>query len=143
FLEIAFAEKVRDLTRNAIPRYKHSVMGEREQLDVATEKDAGEGAFAVVELRRDVLDLRRDQEEMLILLEDETRRDELYQKIYDSVKDPHISRRSICSTLKPPRLRRPRPTSIQTSGKSAIGKTPRCTKYKSRSVWRAKKHVKP
>jgi len=88
FLEIAFAEKVRDLTRNAIQRYKHSVMGEREQLDVATDKDAGEGAFAVVELRRDVLDLRRDQEEMLILLEDETRRDELYQKIYDSVKDP-------------------------------------------------------
>jgi predicted DNA-binding protein YlxM (UPF0122 family) len=88
FLEIAFAEKVRDLTRNAIQRYKHSVMGERDQLDVATDKDVGEGAFAVVELRQDVLDLRRDQEEMLILLEDETRRDELYQEIYDAVKDP-------------------------------------------------------
>ena len=88
FLEIAFAEKVRDLTTNAIERYKKSVMGERDQLDVWTGKEAGKGAFAVVELRQDVVDLRRDQEEMLILLEDETRRDELYPKIYAAVKDP-------------------------------------------------------
>ena len=88
FLEIAFAEKVRDLTTNAIERYKKSVMGERDQLDVWTGKEAGKGAFAVVELRQDVVDLRRDQEEMLILLEDDSRRDELYQTIYDAVKDP-------------------------------------------------------
>jgi hypothetical protein len=88
FIEIAFAEKVRGLTRDVIQRYKHSVMGEREQLDVATDKDAGKGAFAVVELHHDVIDVRRDQEEMLILLEDDSRRDELFQKIYDAVKDP-------------------------------------------------------
>jgi hypothetical protein len=88
FLEIAFAEKVRDLTRNAIERYNKSVMGERDQLDVWTGKEAGKGAFGLVELQQDVLDLRRDQEEMLILLEDETRRDKLHQKIYDAVKNP-------------------------------------------------------
>ena len=88
FLEIAFAEKIRDLTNNVIQRYKHSVMSEREQLDVWTGKEAGKGAFGLVELQQDMIDLRRDQEEMLILLEDESRRDELYQKIYDAVEDP-------------------------------------------------------
>jgi len=88
YLEITFAEKVRDLTKNAIERYKHSVMGEREQLDVSTDKHAGKGRFAVVELRQDVVDLRRDPEEILLLIEDESPRDELYQKIHDAVKDP-------------------------------------------------------
>lgn len=88
YLEISFSDKVRDLTRNAIDRYKKSVMAERDQLDVWTEKDTGEGAFAVVELRRDVLDLRRDQEEMLILMEDDSRQDELLQEISRVPKDP-------------------------------------------------------
>jgi hypothetical protein len=88
YLEVAFADKVRDFATNAIKRYKDSVMGEREQLDIAIGKDAGEGAFAVVEINKDVLDLRRDQEEMLILLEDDSRQDELLQKIQDAVKDP-------------------------------------------------------
>jgi DNA-directed RNA polymerase specialized sigma24 family protein len=88
YLEISFSDKVRDLTRNAIDRYKGSVMAERDQLDVWTENDAGEGAFAVVELRRDVLDLRRDQEEMLILMEDDSRQDELLHKISHIPKDP-------------------------------------------------------
>jgi hypothetical protein len=88
YLEISFSDKVRDLTRNAIDRYKGSVMSERDQLDVWTEKDTGEGAFAVVELRRDVLDLRRDQEEMLILMEDDSRQDELLQEISRVPKDP-------------------------------------------------------
>jgi hypothetical protein len=88
FLEITFAEKVRDLTRNAIEGRKKSVMAEREQLDVSTGKDTGKGAFAVVELRKDVVDLRRDQEEILLLIEDEPRRDELYQTIHDAVKNP-------------------------------------------------------
>jgi hypothetical protein len=88
FLEITFAGKVRDLTRNAIASRKHSVMGEREQLDVSTGLDAGEGDFAVVELREDMVDLRRDPEEILLLIEDEPRRDELYRKIYDAVEDP-------------------------------------------------------
>jgi hypothetical protein len=88
YLEISFSDKVRDLARNAIDRYKKSVMAERDQLDVWTEKDAGEGAFAVVELHRDVLDQRRDQEEMLILMEDDSRQDELLQEISRVPKDP-------------------------------------------------------
>jgi len=87
FLEIAFAEKVRQLTGNAIGRYKKSVMGERDQLDVSTAKKVGKGRYGLVELRQDVVDLRRDQEEMLILIEDETRRDELYHEVHDAVKD--------------------------------------------------------
>src|SRR5437867_9843458 len=87
FLEIAFAEKVRDLTTNAIERYKKSVMGERDQLDVWTGAEA-KGRFAVVELRQDLIDPRPDADEILILLEDETHREELYQKIHDTVKVP-------------------------------------------------------
>src|SRR5215510_6511462 len=71
FLEIAFAEKVRDLTRNVIERYKKSVMCDREQLDVTTGLYAGKGAFAIVELRRDLVYLGRDPEEILMLLEDD------------------------------------------------------------------------
>jgi hypothetical protein len=88
FLEIAFADKVRDLTRNVIDRYKKSVMAARDQLEVWTGQDTAKGAFAAVELRQDVADLRRDPEETLLLIEDDSRRDELLQKIYDAVKDP-------------------------------------------------------
>ena len=88
FLEIAFAEKVRGLTRDVIQRYKHSVMSERDQLDVWTGKEAGKGAFGLVELRNDLIDLRRDQEELLILLEDEKGLDDLLQTIHGAVKDP-------------------------------------------------------
>lgn len=87
FLEVTFAEKVRALTKNVIERSKKSVMAEREQLDVATEKNVGKGRYGLVELREDVPDLRRDQEEMLILLEDDSRQDELLEKIRDFVKD--------------------------------------------------------
>jgi hypothetical protein len=45
-------------------------------------------AFTVVELRQDVVDLRRDQEEMLLLFEDEPGRDELLQIIGAAPKDP-------------------------------------------------------
>jgi hypothetical protein len=88
FLEIAFAEKVRQLTRNAIERYKKSVMGERDQIDVSTAVNVGKGRYGLVELRQDVADQRLNAEEMLILIEDENRRDELCRKVHDAVKDP-------------------------------------------------------
>jgi hypothetical protein len=87
FLEIAFAKKVRELTSNAAKRYAHTVMGEREQLDVSIGLEKGKGAFAVVELTHDLIDVRRDPEEILLLLEDEDRRNELFTAIHDAVKD--------------------------------------------------------
>jgi hypothetical protein len=87
YLEACFAKKVRDLTRNVIERYKHSVMAERDQLDVWTDPASEKGAFTAVELRRDVVDLRLGQEEMILLLEDEPGRDKLLQTIRGFVKD--------------------------------------------------------
>jgi len=91
FLEVAFAAKVRDITNNAVERYKHSVMGKSDSLDVWTGADAvakDMGEFDPVELRQDVADLCRNPEEILLLIEDESRRDDLYQQIIDAVKDP-------------------------------------------------------
>jgi hypothetical protein len=87
YLEVNFAGKVRDLSRNVIERYKHSVVAKRDQLDVWTGAEA-EGEYDVVELRRDVADVRRNSEEILLLIEDDSRQDELLQFIRDSVKDP-------------------------------------------------------
>src|SRR5207248_3484712 len=41
YLQIAFADKVRDLAKNAIEHHRKSVMGERDQLDVWTDADEG------------------------------------------------------------------------------------------------------
>jgi hypothetical protein len=87
FLEIAFAEKVRDLTKDAIKRYKRSSMARREQLQVWTDPESAKGAFAAVELRNDAIDTRGNQEDILILYEDESRRDELWLRIHAAVKD--------------------------------------------------------
>ena len=86
FLEIAFAEKVRGLTRNVIERYKKSVMARRDQLDVWTDAEA-KGSFEV-ELRHHPIDPRPNPEELLLLHEDEARREELLQRIPAAVKDP-------------------------------------------------------
>ena len=89
YFEIAFAKKVRGLTLNVIKGYKNSVMTERDQLDVWTEADSEKrGAFEVIELRQDVIDLRRDPEEVQLLILDESRLDELLQAIRDAVKNP-------------------------------------------------------
>jgi hypothetical protein len=88
FLEIAFADKVRDLTTNAINRYKESVKGERDQLDVWAGVDSGKGAFEVVELRADLPDPRPNPEELLILREDEAPREKLLRVIRGAVKNP-------------------------------------------------------
>ena len=87
YLEVAFASKVRKLTANVIERYQNSVMAQRDQLDVWTGAESEE-EYDPVELRRDLADLRPDPEAILLLIEDESRRDELYQFIQDSVKDP-------------------------------------------------------
>ena len=88
YLEACFAKNVRDLTTDVIKRYKHSVMAERDQLDVWTDPESEKGAFSAVELRQDVADLRGDQEEMLLLFEDEPGRDALLQIIGAAPKDP-------------------------------------------------------
>ena len=88
YLEIAFADKVRDLTRNGIDRHKKSLLGHCVELEVWTDPESKKGAFEFVELRQDVIDTRPDMEDILIFIEDEPRRDELLQKIYDAVDDP-------------------------------------------------------
>jgi DNA-directed RNA polymerase sigma subunit (sigma70/sigma32) len=87
YLEIAFADKVRDLTRNGVERYKKSSMGNCVELDAWTAPDSKKGAFEFVELRQDVIDTRPDVEDLMILLEDEPRRDELLRRICDAVED--------------------------------------------------------
>ena len=91
YLEVNFPGKIRKLAANVIERYKHSVMAKRDQLGVWTGADAQEEAqadFAPTELWRDVDDSRRNPEEIQILIEDDSRRDDLLQFIRDSVKDP-------------------------------------------------------
>src|SRR5206468_4402953 len=58
-----------------------------DQLDVWTGAEA-KGLFEVVELRNDVIDPRPNPEELLILREDEARREELWQRLHAAVKDP-------------------------------------------------------
>jgi hypothetical protein len=89
FLEIAFAEQVRNLTTNEIKRHKKSLQGHCDSLDEWVDADSEKrGAFEAVELRKDVADSRPESEDLLILAEDETRREELYQRLRIGVKDP-------------------------------------------------------